>query len=795
MDGKSEREGIDRHSMQFCTIICRNYLAQARVLGESLRRTYPDCRYSVLVIDHPRGVEDLVDGENFDVIALEDLQIPALDVMKGIYSAIELSTAVKPWLLEHLLGAGGPEAAIAYLDPDIEVYSPMIELEEMLGQSWIVLTPHLTSPNGIDGRTPSEQAILLAGTYNLGFVALKNDPTTPRFLAWWKERLERACVVDPRAGFFVDQRYIDFVPGLFDGVGILRHESYNVAYWNAATRFVTCEEERYLVNGLPLRFFHYSGFSPSRPERLSTHQDRVVLAEREDLATLVGAYSAALLRNDFERFAGVPYPFDRSARSLSIGPKARSLYRVFVDRGFEESLFTIEGEDAFALATTFNSPRFPHLTEAQVHLWENDPGVRAAYPDLEGDDSTRLAEWFRDSKHAGDAYGEVVPRSFPSEESSVERKRPLKPRVVTGVNVVGYFNAPLGVGEIARSIVRSLDVAGVRSTPIALHPPGLRDSVPFPSLPASYGFAFPQTIMCVNADMLPSVMEELRETPASGLYTTGVWWWELDEVPAEAMRAFPLVDELLVGSRFIADALRRDAPVPVSVFPVPVALGEPSPLGGVVLPGDVVWPDGFTFYFSFDCNSVVARKNPGAVLQAFLAAFPRSGEANLVIKSLNGHAAEKEMEDLRNLSNGRDDVVFVDGDVPQHIRDSMVAAADCYVSLHRSEGMGLTMAEAMFAGKPVIATAYSGNLDFMNSDNSILIDYRLIPVGRGAGPYPESALWAEPDIEQASWVMRRTFDDPIFAAALGRRAAVSIRSTNSLQAAASALADCLQYAG
>ena len=109
--------------------------------------------------------------------------------------------------------------------------------------------------------------------------------------------------------------------------------------------------------------------------------------------------------------------------------------------------------------------------------------------------------------------------------------------------------------------------------------------------------------------------------------------------------------------------------------------------------------------------------------------------------------------------------------------------------------MGLTLADAMFAGKPVIATGYSGNLDFMTPDNSVLIDYEMVAVGGGAEPYPASAQWADPDIEQASRAMRRVFEDPVYAGALGRRAAASIRSTNSLQRASAAIVDCLSFNG
>ena len=153
--------------------------------------------------------------------------------------------------------------------------------------------------------------------------------------------------------------------------------------------------------------------------------------------------------------------------------------------------------------------------------------------------------------------------------------------------------------------------------------------------------------------------------------------------------------------------------------------------------------------------------------------------------------ARSEYRELVESAEGREDVVFIDGDVTSNVRDSMLAAADCYVSLHRSEGLGLTMAEAMYFGKPVIATGYSGNVDFMDATNSLLIDYQLTPVGVGADPYPSDAVWADPDIEQAARSMRRVFEDSVLARSLGRRAAASIRETNSLESASRAIVDWL----
>ena len=151
--------------------------------------------------------------------------------MAASYDVMELSTAVKPWLLRHLLERPEVEA-VAYLDPDIQVFASLEEIERRAQRHDVVLTPHFTAPLPRDGRKPSEEDILDAGSYNLGFIALGAGTTAHELLDWWSERLENDCLNDPSNGHFVDQRWIDLAPGLWPGIDVLRETTYNIAYWN-----------------------------------------------------------------------------------------------------------------------------------------------------------------------------------------------------------------------------------------------------------------------------------------------------------------------------------------------------------------------------------------------------------------------------------------------------------------------------------------------------------------------------------------------------------------------------------
>jgi glycosyltransferase involved in cell wall biosynthesis len=269
---------------------------------------------------------------------------------------------------------------------------------------------------------------------------------------------------------------------------------------------------------------------------------------------------------------------------------------------------------------------------------------------------------------------------------------------------------------------------------------------------------------------------------SSDLYRVGLWFWEVDEFPHAWRTAFDHLDEVWVASEFVHDAITPHTKKPVRVFPIPIVADSPTYLRRP----DLGIPDGFLFAFCYDAFSVPARKNPAAVVNAFKRAFPLEGEAFLLIKSINGTSGA-ELDHLRGSAGGRRDIQIVDDYWPRPRMAALMQLCDCYVSLHRSEGFGLTLAAAMAQGKPTIATGYSGNMTFMNESNSLLVPSRLVPVGPGHDPYPPGARWAEPDIEAAAELMRQVRDRPQWAAETGHRGRDSVAKTHGLQRSAEAL--------
>jgi glycosyltransferase involved in cell wall biosynthesis len=181
----------------------------------------------------------------------------------------------------------------------------------------------------------------------------------------------------------------------------------------------------------------------------------------------------------------------------------------------------------------------------------------------------------------------------------------------------------------------------------------------------------------------------------------------------------------------------------------------------------------------FDFDSHVARKNPDAVIEAFKLAFPgpSSIPVTLVIKSINSERHEKEWSCLKNKIGGDSRILQIHEVLPHSINTALMKCCDCYVSLHRSEGFGLTLAEAMLIGKTVITTGYSGNMDFTTSATALLVDYELVSVQPGDYPFSRGEMWAEPNVQQACEYMQELVEDSTFAQSLAQKGEELIRTS------------------
>jgi glycosyltransferase involved in cell wall biosynthesis/SAM-dependent methyltransferase len=766
--------------VNICTIIARNYVAHARVLAESFRAIHPDGTCSVLVIDDPTGYIDPAE-EPFELLTIDQIGLPDAERMAAYYDVMELSTAVKPWLLRTLLDRPGVEA-VAYLDPDIRVFDSLEEIDRRAREHDVVLTPHFTKPLPRDGRKPSEEDILIAGSYNLGFIALGDGETAGALLDWWSERLENDCLNDPENGHFVDQRWIDLAPGLWPGIDVLRNTTYNIAYWNLPTR--TLEDDGsggYRVDGESLRFFHFSGFDPRRPTELSKHQNRIRVATDPALTRICREYADELLSHGFEEANGWPYGWDALPNGLELDRAARRAFRDGVEAGaIEDSVFDQSGAERFAgyLKEGVNGGGVNRYAKA---LWDSRPDFREVFPSIERERGLEFVDWLRATAEDTGVSVRLLPEASSANGAGPAQARksaPPKP----GVNVVGYLSSERGVGEAARQIVSALRAGNVPVATIDTPAEPEKITEALAGL-ADEDHPYDFNLICVNADMLPVVATALGRDFFQGRHSTGLWFWEVSHFPEQWHRSFDYVDEVWVASEHIADALRPLSATPVHTIRMPIAPPEPKQMSRA----ELGMPEGFCFLFVFDYRSVFRRKNPLGLVEAFCKAFEPGAGPSLVIKSICGDEFPAQREELAAAVSDRPEIQLIEETIAPEMKDAMIASCDCYVSLHRSEGLGLTMAEAMCFGKPVIATAYSGNLDFMTEEDSYLVPHTLVEIGPEANPYPPDKEWAEPDLDRAAELMRQVVDNPEAAALRGRRAAEDIRRTHSPEAAGEAM--------
>ena len=383
----------------------------------------------------------------------------------------------------------------------------------------------------------------------------------------------------------------------------------------------------------------------------------------------------------------------------------------------------------------------------------------------------------------------VTQSSTTSERGTISNEALAKqltiPRdAVPGVNLVGFLEGELGLGEVARKLGRALEHAGIPFAAISYRRTPSRQDHPL-ELEPSHEAPYDTNVICLNADHLHDFLDDVGVDFFAGRYSIGVWFWESSVFRQENLEGLRFLDEVWVASEYVREAIAAVADVPVLVAPLPIE--EPSE--ATHSRADLGLPEGFTFLFLFDFVSG-QRKNPWAVVKAFKQAFASGEGPTLVVKSINGRERKPQLLDqLIAAADGRPDIHIVDAFVSAAEKDSYMAACDCFVSLHRSEGFGLPMADAMARGKPVIATGYSGNLDFMDERNSYLVPYRLVSVPEDWWAHAPGAEWAEPDVEAAAAQMREVYANPSEARALGKRGRASILSTMSLDRTAAFLFD------
>lgn len=842
----------------FFTISSWNYLHYSRALASSFACHHPDFSCVIAICDTPRDDLGKEAFPEFDEhFFFDDLDLPDRRAFSFRYDVMELNTAIKPTVFRRLFAEGFDR--IIYLDPDTFAYRRFDEvLSAFDAGASSILTPHALAPN-LHSEGPNDLTFMRSGVYNLGFLALARTDETLALLKWWETRLRHECVSTRLAdGIFVDQKFIDLWPAYCSGTHILRDPAYNVAYWNLDSRALRKTGQGFEVNGSPLAFFHFSGIAPSDRSILSRHQQRWKPSSTKELENLLADYHEQLESHGASRFSSVPYGFGTFSDGNTIPILARMIFRDKLEP-FEGDPFSLVPNYLDRPADISPNPGGV-VTELAHSLWAERPDLQFYFPLREVQAQINYADWYvsggaaaagiptRFAKTVTTRIGQlnssnpethgfasasakeapvaatrlarrayrVLLRAQPSIRwlyrmvPPAKRKRFLdalfrrawptnfdattQTLLAPGLSLVGYPFSETGVGEAMRSLARSIESASIDYDVTNFDeqvPSSHRDRALGPRVAERPSKMV--NVFCVNADMLGSTIQGIGGGILRNRYNVVRPFWELPLINPQWLSALRQVDEIWAPTAFVRDAFVAGTDCPVTHIPVAISIPpdiEPD-RARFQIPAQST-----AFLFAFDFSSYPDRKNPDAVLRAYLRAFgqDRTRPVSLVIKTMGSSPQKKAILDsIRGLARIDSRVILIDEVLTRSETYRLTASCDVFVSLHRSEGFGLGIAEAMAMGKAVVATDYSGSKDFVTPQTGFPVPCTLIGVQPGQYPYfIPGQQWADPDIDEAARIMTLLADKSDLVTAIGERARAYMLAMHSPQAVGNIISNRLQ---
>lgn len=860
------------------TIIAKNYYPQAATLAESYHKIHPDHQFFIFFVDN----NCIRNPKVYQAIPIKKVTlIKNLAELSFKYNITEFSTAVKPYLFRWLFQKYSAQK-ILYFDPDIHLYKRIDRIITLLDQHDCVLIPHRTQPTN-DNKKPNEWDFMGCGYYNLGFVGLKNNPQTKKFLIWWSKKLNDFAYSDLKNLMFTDQKWMDFAPS-FLNTYVLRDRGYDVAYWNL-------HEYLESVPVSQVYFFHFSGFVPEK-NILSKHQNRFTLDNIGEYRSLFDSYAERLqhFRKLQQSLISYTYPYNYFDNGTEISQTIKDIYRhatadlrlrfpnpyhtssrksffaylnkvIYVsnnvkllnyffllnktqpeisrefplDQPYRESVFCAYITWLFSfsksiydipeyflsiqkkLSPDLSKSKFNHkiplnylesiialerskknrdnpdfITDAYriiLHRQPDNEGHQKNLYDLDHLKASRnffLLRLFNSPefryKHGNCLFTLLSPYRFwlfistlkfilfdkalfiktikKKNERYFVRINKLDQIKNIGWNISGYLDTESGVGESARGLIRVFDKFG---TPINLNnveQPWLRreDKTFLGRFTHRHDHLI--NLICVNAEQVKPVIEtQLGIDYVKNKYNIAYWYWESDIFPDTYEESFHPLNEIWTATTYVQSAISLKSPKPVVCIPpsfVPPKVSDIPHLNFSKYSLPVQDRD-FIFLNIFDSASIWQRKNPFALIQAFSQAFKNKPHVKLIIKTTQIKKSDIYPKLQAEIEKNRQ-IHLLDGYLHSSEITSLLNSANCFVSLHRAEGLGIPLIQSHLLAKPVIATNFSANRDFESGENTFLVNYKPYILEKPIGPYPENTSWADPDPDHAAFQMRKVYD-------------------------------------
>jgi len=353
-----------------------------------------------------------------------------------------------------------------------------------------------------------------------------------------------------------------------------------------------------------------------------------------------------------------------------------------------------------------------------------------------------------------------------------------------GINLIGLIKAEVGLGQSCRLIAEAIDYSNIDYTifnQVQINSCRQEDTSWDDKITNTTPYNI--NIIHINPPDLAIAYLTLGKSIWDYKYNVAFWLWELEDFPKEWSNCFNIVNEIWSPSEFVSESIRKKTSLPVHtmIYPISAPVDEAYDRKYFKLPEDK-----FLFLCMYDSNSMTDRKNPMGVINAFKEAFkPSDLHVGLVVKINNPD--DRDLELIKSMLEKYANIYIIQEIMSKIEVNSLIKNVDVFVSLHRAEGFGLPLAEAMLIGTPTIATNWSANTEFMNDDVSCMVDYKLIMIEKDYGVYKKGNRWADPDIKQAAQCMIKLYEDKSFYNKISKSAQNYIQNNLNLEKASKAI--------
>ena len=629
------------------------------------------------------------------------------------YNIVELNTAIKPYCVDYFFNLGYQK--VIYIDPDIQFFNTIQKVDSLL-ESWdIILTPHTMTPFPDDGLQQDCKQIMQVGMNNCGFIAFKYSQESKKAIDFWEHNLQDKCYNDVRNGYFTDQKWTDWFPYIFDKVYILKDFGYNAAYWNIHERKLIKKDDYWYSNNDMLVFYHFSGLPTNNINAISKYQNRFCLEERtDDLKELFIEYITNVKKFDKYNFSKTEFYFSYIANTDCKIPKIKE------NRQYNQEI--------------------PYISDCE-----------SAQKEIE-------------------KYGEN-PSNYNFMPSF-------------GINIIGYVEENHSIGKVARDFIRKISDLSIPFTIFSINSGAEKIEIsnfsqykPFFTTSPCY----PINLIIVNADQISNIIEANKHI-FENKYNIVNFSWEFETGFEKFSNIHTLINEIIVSTDYIKNSISKYIynKIKITKITYPINFNIKD-----IFPKDYIKEkfsidkNKFVFFFNFDYNSSYERKNPSAILKAFNYVFKDNNNVLMIFKTSNSEKNKiqkmKFFQEIHNLYLD-DKVLIIDSYLSRKEMLSLINICDVYISLHLAEGFGLGMSEAMLLGKPVIASNYSGNLEFMNNKNSFLVETKVAPMHNlNIEQYSNVIEIREPNIREAAKYMKLVYENKKIREEIGARACIDIK--------------------